>query len=96
MSKPCPSTSRDPRDPDPRPPDDKGNGDDNDCNNSKTGSVYTPVSKPGSEPKPEGTGKVLANALTWLVEYVDPDKQASLRITVKEPNQFNGSDQWKL
>ena len=72
--------------PDSRPPDDKGNGDDNDGNNSNPGSVHTPVPKQGSEPEPEDTGKVLAKALTRIAEFVDPDKQESLRISVKEPD----------
>ena len=83
-------------DPDPGPPDDEGNGDDNDGNDSNPGSVHTPVPKPGSEPKLEDTGKVLAKALTRIVEFVDPDKQESPRISVKEPDQFDGSDQRKL
>ena len=30
------------------------------------------------------------------MEFIDPDKQESLRIVVKEPDKFDGSDQWKL
>ena len=75
--------------PDPRPPDDEGN-------NSNPGSVHTPVPEPGSEPEPEDMGKVLAKAMTHIVDFVDPDKQESPRISVKEPDQFNGSDQRKL
>ena len=41
-------------------------------------------------------GKVLAKAMTRIAEFVDPDKQESPRISVKEPDQFDGSDQWKL
>ena len=41
-------------------------------------------------------GKVLTKAMTHIVEFVDPDKQESPRISVKEPDQFNGSDQQKL
>ena len=54
--------------------------------------------KPGSnpEPEPKDTGKVLAKALTCVVEFIDPDKQESPRFMVKEPDQFNGSNQWKL
>ena len=61
-----------------------------------------PVPEPGSkpepepEPEPEDMGKILTKVLTWLVEYVDPDRQEALRIKAKEPNQFNGSDQGKL
>ena len=99
---PCPSPAQVPQensgDPDPRPPDNKGNGNDNDSNNSNPVSVHTPVPEPGSEPKPkpEDTGKVLTKALIHIVEFVDPDKQESPRICVKEPDQFNGSDQQKL
>ena len=78
--------------PDPGPPDDEGNGDDNDSNNSNPGSVHTPVPEPGSEPEPKDMGKVLTKALTRIAEFVDPDKQESPRISVKEPDQFNGSD----
>ena len=83
-------------DPDSGPPDDEGNGDDNNSNDSNPGSVHTPVPEPGSKPEPEDTGKVLAKALTCIVEFVDPDKQESPRIPVKEPDQFDGLDQWKL
>ena len=41
-------------------------------------------------------GKVLAKAMTLIAEFVDPDKQESLRISVKEPDQFDGSNQQKL
>ena len=82
--------------PDPGPPDDEGNGDDNDGNNSNPGSVHTPVPEPGSEPEPKDTGKVLAKALTCIVEFVDLDKQESPRLSVKELDQFDGSDKRKL
>ena len=88
-----------PGDPNPRPPNDEGNGDNNNnSNNSNSGSVHTPVPEPGSKPKPkpEDTGKFLAKPLTWLVEYVDSDKQESPRTKVKEPDQFDGSNQQKL
>ena len=80
-------------DPDSGPPDNDGH---NDGHNSDSGSVHTPVPEPESEPKPEDTSKVLAKALTQLAEFVDPDKQESPRISVKEPDQFDGSDQRKL
>ena len=89
-------TEVNPSDPNPGPPDNEGNGDDNDSNNSNPGSVPTPVPEPGSEPEPKDTGKVLAKALTRIVEFVEPDKQESLRISVKEPDQFDRSDQRKL
>ena len=41
-------------------------------------------------------GKVLAKAMTRIAEFIDPDKQESPRISVKEPDQFDGSDQRKL
>ena len=72
--------------PNPRPPNDEGDGDDNDGNNSNPGSVHTPLPKPGSEPKPEDMGKVLAKAMTHIAEFVDPDKQESPRISIKEPD----------
>ena len=97
---PCPShaqiTEVNLGNPDPGPPDDEGNGDDNNSNDSNPGSVHTPVPETGSKPKPTDTGKVLTKALTRIVEFVDPDKQELLRISVKEPDQFNGSDQQKL
>ena len=55
-----------------------------------------PNQDPSPNLKTKDTGKVLAKALTHTMEFVDPDKQESLRISVKEPYQFNGSDQWKL
>ena len=67
-----------------------------DGNNSNPGSVHTPVPEPGSEPEPKDMGKVLAKAMTRIAEFVDPDKQESPRISVKEPDQFDGSDQRKL
>ena len=87
-----------PSDPDPRLPDDEGNGKDNNSNNSNPDSVHTPVPEPGSKAKaePKDTGKALTKALTHIVEFVDPDKLASPRIMVKEPNQFDGSNQQKL
>ena len=91
-------TEVNPGNPNPRPPDNEGNGDDNDGNNSNPGSVHTAIPEPGSKPKPEpkDTGKVLAKALTHIAEFVDPDKQESPRISVKEPDQFDSSDQRKL
>ena len=90
---PCPSHARitevNSSDPDPGTPDDEGNGDDN---NSNPGSVHTPVPEPGSKPEPEDMGKVLAKALTYIMEFVNPDKQESPRISVKEPDQFDGSN----
>ena len=83
-------------DPDPGHPDDEGDGDDNDDNNPNPGSVHIPVPEPGPKPKPEDMGKVLAKAMTHIAEFVDPDKQESSRISVKEPDQFDGSDQRKL
>ena len=73
-------------DPDPGPPNDEGNGNDNDGNDSNPGSVHTPVPEPGSEPEPKDMGKVLTKALTCIAEFVDPDKQESPRISVKEPD----------
>ena len=73
-------------DPNPGPPDDEGNGDDKDGNDFNPGSVHTPVPEPGSEPEPEDTGKVLTKALTHITEFIDPDKQESPRISVKEPD----------
>ena len=97
---PCPSHARitevNSGDPDPRPPNDEGNGDDNDGNDSNPGSVHTSVPEPGSEPEPKDTGKVLAKALTCITEFVYPDKQESLRVSVKEHDQFDSSNQWKL
>ena len=85
-----------PGDPDPGPSDEEGNGDDNDSNDSNPGSVHTPVSKPGSKPEPKDMGKVPTKALTRIMEFVNPDKQKSPRISVKEPDQFGSSDQRKL
>ena len=97
---PCPShaqiTEVNPGDPDPGPPNNEGNSNDNNSNDSNPGSVHTPVPKPGSEPEPKDTGKVLTKALTRIAEFVDPDKQESPRISVIEPDQFNSSDQWKF
>ena len=53
--------------------------------------IHTPVPKSGSEPEPEDMGKVLAKAMTRITEFVDPDKQESPRISVKKPDQFDGS-----
>ena len=99
---PCPSPAQasqgNPRDPNSGPPNNEDNGGNNDSNNLNPGSVHTPVPEPGSEPevKPEDTGKVLTKALTQLAEYIDPDRQEALRVMVKEADQFNGSNQWKL
>ena len=41
-------------------------------------------------------GKVLAKAMTRIMEFVNPDKQESPRISIKEPDQFDSSDQRKL
>ena len=96
----CPSPARAPQenpgDPNPGSPDNEGNGDDNNGNNSNPGSVHTPVPEPGSKPEPEDMGKVLAKAMTCITEFIDPDKQESPRVSIKEPDQFNGSDQQKL
>ena len=84
-------------DPDSGPPDNDGHNDGHNYgHNSNSGSVHTPVPEPESKPKPEDTSKVLVKALTQLVEFVDPDRQVAPRVMVKEPDQFNGSDQWKF
>ena len=77
-------------DPNFKPPDDEGNGNDNDSNYLNPSSVHTP------EPEPKDPNKTLIKALTQLVELVDSDRQEALKIHVKEPDQFDGSEQWKL
>ena len=75
-------------------PNHEGSGGDNNSNNSNPSSVHEPGSEP--KPKPEDTSKVLAKALTQLTEFVDPDRQEAPGIKVKEPDQFDSSDQQKL